>query len=157
MFKVSDIRDLAIQIERNGEAAYLRAAEKSTNDRIARLLKQLAEQEKEHRRWFEQLDVGDDISLKDDQIKRVGEDLLREMLEGQTFSLDEDHLADAAELKAVIEQSIEFENDTILFYEMLYGFLDDSATMAQLERIIHQERSHIDLLNDIAEKLISES
>jgi rubrerythrin len=155
MFTLADICEIAIQIERNGEASYLLAAQKATDVQIAGLLHKLAEQEREHLRWFEQLDVGRVIAPKDDQMNRFGQDLLREMIGGQTFSLDSDQLGHAMQMKAVIAQSIEFEKDTIVFYEMLHNFLDDSETMQQLERVIDEERSHIERLNEITEKLNS--
>jgi rubrerythrin len=152
MFTLADIRDLAIQIERNGESSYRAAARKAEDNRVADLLKKLAEQEKEHLRWFEQLDAEQEFAPENDRINRMGQDLLAEMMDGQTFSLDEEQVAGATDLLDVVRQSIEFERDTILFYEMLYSFLDHSETMTHLERIIDEERSHIEILNDIAQK-----
>ena len=153
MFTLADIRDIAIQIERNGENAYLHAAKMAADARVAQLLTKLAEQEKEHIRWFERLDVNRVIAPKDDQMNRFGQELLREMMGGQTFSLEADELAAEPDLQAIIERSIEFEKDTILFYEMLYSFLDHSETMQQLERVIIEERSHIELLKEVAKKV----
>jgi rubrerythrin len=156
MFTLADIRDLAIQIERNGESTYSLAARKAGDERVARLLKKLAEQEKEHSRWFERLDAGHAFRPQDDRINRMGQDMLKEMVDGQTFSLDEDELSRPGEMRDVIALSIEFEKDTIIFYEMLSSFLDDSETIQQLERIIDEERSHIAALNDIAKLIDSE-
>jgi rubrerythrin len=73
----------------------------------------------------------------------MGRDLLREMVKDQTFSLDADKLSKAENLHAFLEQSIAFEHDTVVFYEMLQGFIEDAQVRFQLDRIIAQERDHI--------------
>ncbi|RJQ75040.1 MAG: hypothetical protein C4519_16265 [Desulfobacteraceae bacterium] len=155
MFTLADIRFIAIQIERNGEAVYLKASQRAADPQVAGLLEHMAEQENAHARWFAQLDVGRPFTPKDRQIHDLGRDLLKSMMAQQTFSLDENRLSAATELKEVLNQSLELEEDTILFYEMLYSFLDHSETMLQLERIINEERSHIDQLNEMNKMLNS--
>jgi rubrerythrin len=76
-------------------------------------------------------------------MESVGRELLREMVKDQTFSLDADKLAKAENLHAFLEQSIAFEHDTVIFYEMLQGFIEDAQVRLQLDRIIAQERDHI--------------
>ena len=149
MFTLADICDIAIQIERNGESAYRSAAERNRSPEVVKLLEMLAEDEARHARWFEQLDVCQAFTGDDGEIAEMGKELLQEMMAPHTFSLDEGKLAAAENPMDIIEQSIEFENDTILFYEMLYGFLDNDQTKQHLERIIEEERSHIEKLNEI--------
>ena len=43
---------------------------------------------------------------------------------------------------------IEFEEDSILFYEMLKPFIQDEDTLAQLDNIIVEENSHIERLRE---------
>lgn len=149
MFTLADICNIAIQIERNGESTYREAAGIARLPEVAKLLEMMAEDEAKHARWFEQIDVNQEFSDKDKHIAEMGRKLLQEMMSPQTFSLDKGSLATAEHPQDVLHQSIEFENDTILFYEMLFGFLDDEQTKLQLERIITEERSHIDKLNEI--------
>jgi rubrerythrin len=146
MFSLSDIREIALQIERNGEITYRRAAQSSRTPRIARLLFEMADEEQKHARWFEHLDVSARPVAKDSRIEQMGRDLLQKMMSQQTFSLDESRLAETLEVQDLLDQAIEFENDTILFYQMLHSFIDDSATMAQLEKIIDEEQAHIEKL-----------
>jgi rubrerythrin len=155
MFTFSDIRNIAIQIEQNGEAVYRRAASTAGNPQIAHWLEIMAEQEAEHARWFEQLEVRRSLEPKDRRVHEFGYELLRSMMVQQTFSLDDQRLSAAAKIEDILNQSIEFENDTILFYELLYTFLDNSETMGKLEEIIDEERSHINRLNEIAKMIQS--
>jgi rubrerythrin len=43
---------------------------------------------------------------------------------------------------------IEFEQDTVLFYEMIAPFIEDSQTRANLQEIIAEEKRHIARLRD---------
>jgi len=149
MFTFADIRDIAIQIERNGEAVYRRTAKNAQDLNVARMLEWLAEEEARHAQWFESLPLLRAFEPQDDQIHNLGRELLQGMMAQQTFSLDPARLSDASEINALLRDAIEFENDTILFYEMLYSFLDDSQTMHQLEQIIAEEGAHVAQLKEI--------
>ncbi len=154
MFTIADVRDIAIQIERNGEAAYLQARESVDDPESARLLGLMADQEREHARWFEQLQLPQDPERQDPQIAQMGRELLQNITAKQTFSLDVDQLIAAEEIHNVLQQAQEFEKDTILFYEMLFDFLDEGvAARRQLERIIEEERTHIVQLEKMAATL----
>ena len=73
----------------------------------------------------------------------MGRELLQDIVRSQTFSLKGRQLAEADDLEELIAQSIEFEQDTIDFYEFLASFLDDPRAMEQMRRIIDQEREHV--------------
>ena len=149
MFTLSDICEIALQIERNGESVYRRAAQDSRTAKIARLLTEMADEEQKHARWFEHLNGSMPLIAEDPRIEQMGKDLLQKMMIQQTFSLDESRLAATREVQELLDQAIEFENDTILFYQMLHSFMDDSAAMAQLELIIEEEQAHIKKLKEL--------
>ncbi|MCJ8500544.1 ferritin-like domain-containing protein [Desulfatitalea alkaliphila] len=153
MFTKEDICDIAIQIERNGEAAYRRASREATDPEVARLLAAMADQERDHAHWFEHLDPACRADVPKSRLAAMGRELLQNIMAQQTFSLDPQRLADASDLAEVLAQSIEFENDTVLFYEMLHDFLDDQQVMTQLEGIIQEERNHIVQLKEMAAKV----
>lgn len=147
MFTLSDIRDIAVQIERNGEATYRLASKTAPSTQVAEVLVKMADDEQKHLQWFENLSGGVQITPEDQQIIEMGQALLRGMLENQTFSLDSDRLAAENNVEQIISQAVEFEHDTILFYEMLRGFIDKPEVAAHLDDIIAEERTHIDQLN----------
>jgi len=149
MFTLADICAIAIQIERNGEKAYRKAAAAARAPEVASVLEMLADDEAKHLSWFEKMDVVETVDIKDDRIARIGRDLLQDMMAPQTFSLDPKELSNLDSPQSMLHQSIEFENDTILFYEMLSGFLDNEETRQQLEGIIEEERTHIDKLKAV--------
>ena len=152
MFTLSDICNIAIQIERNGEAVYRRACEETNNQDHARVLGIMADDEKKHAQWFSHLCADDKPVEKDAQIAQMGRELLQNMMAQQTFSLSSDRLAGADDAVDLFSQSIEFENDTILFYEMLQSFLEDELAIERLEQIIGEERDHIDKLKQMLDR-----
>ncbi len=144
MFTIADICDIAVQIEQNGEATYREAAENCSDAGLADLLNRMANEEHQHAKWFRNLDQSREISDPEQiEMESMGRGLLREMVKDKTFSLEADQLAKAKNLDAFLEQSIAFEHDTVVFYEMLQGFIDDAKVRLQLDRIIAQERDHI--------------
>jgi hypothetical protein len=66
-----------------------------------------------------------DPERQNPQIAEMGRELLQNITAKQTFSLDAERLIAAEDIYAVLQQSREFEKDTILFYEMLHDFLEE--------------------------------
>jgi len=148
MFTLTDICNIAIQIERNGEMTYRSASRKISDEQLAQMLAWMADEEARHAQWFRTLNA--DINLKPSsehvRIETMGSSLLQEMMKNQTFSLDDTALLAADDILGLLSQSIEFEQDTILFYEMLRSFIDDDDTIDQLNAVIAEEHGHIEQL-----------
>ena len=51
----------------------------------------------------------------------------------------------------MISLAIEFEQDTVLFFEMFESFLEDQGSLKSLNRIIEEERRHIQVLEEYLE------
>ena len=49
----------------------------------------------------------------------------------------------------MVGRIIEFEKDTILFYELLRSFIEEKANVELLDAIIEEEKSHIRLLEEV--------
>lgn len=155
MYTIEDIRQIAIQIERNGEKTYRSAALRSPYPEVAKILNWMAEEEHRHGKWFESMPSdAKEVPGQYLEMEALGRSLLKEMVEGRTFSLDGERLDSAKDVTGVLTQSLDFENDTILFYDMLKAFMEDQDGVAQLERIINEERGHVKLLEKLREKLL---
>ncbi len=149
MFTMADIRTIAMQIEENGEATYRRAAARSADPARAELFAWMADEERSHRDQFAALEFGGPSPPEQAELEAMGRSLLQDIVRSQTFSLDEEQLNEAASLGALLDQAIEFEQDTIRFYEFLAGFLDQPDAVARMEAIITQERRHARELKDL--------
>ena len=156
MYTIDDIRDIAVQIERNGEAAYRSAGKKAADAELAGLLEWMADEERRHAKWFENLAVRDRMVLPEHgDMEAMGRSLLQEMVKNQTFSLNGEQLETADNVDELLTQSMDFEQDTILFYDMLKSFVEDKQTAAQLDMIIDEERGHVTLLKKLRKRLIN--
>lgn len=149
MFTIGDIRNIAVQIEKNGEETYRRAAKAAKDPQVAEALAWMAEEESRHAKWFTKLKSSKPLTAEQQEMESVGRSLLQEMVKGNTFLLDENELKNAKNVEEVMARSKAFELDTILFYEFLIGFLDDQDTIEQLGKIINEERNHIKQLEDM--------
>ena len=49
----------------------------------------------------------------------------------------------------MIETFIEFEKDTILFYQMLETFIQDDSALQELNEIVAEEERHIEKLKSL--------
>lgn len=143
MFTLTDICNIAIQIEQNGAATYLNASKTMKDPKLAEVLAWMAKEEENHARWFESIQSDKVLSAEQMEMEAVGRSLLQEIVQSNTFSLDSDVLKDTSQLTDLIAQSIEFERDTILFYEILLDLLEDEETIEKLNTIIREEHNHI--------------
>ncbi|HMK64215.1 MAG TPA: ferritin family protein [Thermodesulfobacteriota bacterium] len=148
MFTLGEIIDLAIRIEKNGESAYKKAQEQTEIPAMANLLKRLAEDEADHQKWFTRLKSEVQGDQTDPAFDEMGKSILEGVLGDQAFSIQEADFSKLDDLKALLRLSIEFENDTLLFYEMISAFIEDEKTLNQLNRIIDEETRHSLLLKE---------
>ena len=143
MFTITDICNIAVQIEKNGEESYQNASKAVKDQDVANMLQLMAEEEKCHAKWFENLQSNRALTAEQLEIEAMGKSLLQEMVKGNTFLLSQNDLERAETVLDVLTTSQTFEQDTILFYEFILGVLDDQETIQQLKNIIEEERNHL--------------
>jgi len=151
MFTIDDIREIAIQIEKNGEQAYRRAAAAADQPDIAALFSRMADEERQHAQWFASLRSNRQLSGDELELEQMGRRLLQEMVAGQTFSLDQEELRQASDMEESLEQSRIFEEDTVLFYEVLHSVVEDDEVKTHLETIIAEERRHAEQISELVD------
>lgn len=146
MFSIREIIDIAIKIEKNGETYYREAVEKISNPSLKPVLLFLADQEHEHMEWFEKLKAKMRTKEGNRKVAEISESMLQSLVGDQTFSLEDADLSEVDSVEKLIELAIELEKDTILFYQILQSFIEDSDTLKGLDEIIAEENRHIELL-----------
>ena len=149
MFTLGDIRNIAIQIEKNGEETYRNASKAARDPEVAEMLALMADEEKCHANWFTNLASNSPLTPEQRELEQMGRTLLQGMIKGNNFLLNEKELINAVSVEEVIAKSKAFELDTILFYEFLIEFLDEPEAIGQLRKIIKEERNHIQNLEQI--------
>ncbi|MBI9081993.1 MAG: ferritin family protein [Desulfobacterales bacterium] len=144
MFTFSDILDIAVKIEENGEAYYRRALKSVSDPDLVRMFQWLAEEEAAHADRFADMRTRiDDASKEDSQLAGIGRALLRDAVSEKGFSLDDTEAADISRVKTLIDLSVTFEQDTVDFYNLLRPFVADAQDRQLLDEIIAQENEHI--------------
>lgn len=152
MFTFQEILDIAIRIEKNGEDYYRDATKKVSSDSLASSLQWLADEEVEHRKAFTNFKQSLQADVDNRQLEEMSGALLQNILGDQKFSLSDIDLSQVSGVRRLLEHAIEFENDTILFYEMISGLIDDSETLTCLETLMQEERNHVQVLQEHLEK-----
>ena len=142
MFSLKDIIDIAVQIERNGESVYRRAAGKMEDPSLRSLLQWLADEEARHIKWFEALIEKVPGTGKFPEQEKMGRALLQDAVGAQSFTLEDADFSSMETIEDLLNLAIELENDTVLFYKMLQPLIEDQTTLEQLHTIIHEENNH---------------
>lgn len=143
MFTIEEILNLAEQLEKNGENVYRQALSLIREKEVAELVRWMADEENRHAQWFSQLKAKWASESQNPLKQEVEQSMLADMLGRQSFSLKEVDFKTIKDERALLAVFIEFEEDTILFYEMLEPFVQDDLVKIQLDRIIEEEHEHI--------------
>ncbi len=147
-FSVSEIIEMAILIEQSGYAYYGQALRrKNLSFKTKELLTKLRDQEKQHEIFFNGLRKEDDFELLNfGEDQELVHDYLRAIVNYRIFSKPEAALKAAEQAKdekALIEAAIDFEKDTLLYYQGIKEAIKDSEAKDVLGKIIKEEISHV--------------
>jgi rubrerythrin len=143
LFSTSEILDIAIGIEQNGEAVYREALEIFSEPGLVALLTWMADEEVKHARWFSDLKQDVETKSANPFAEEMARELFNDLLGEKSFSHREVDFSKVEQIEDLITIFIEFENDSILFYEILEPFIEDKTTLENLKKIIAEENDHI--------------
>ncbi len=146
MFSPEEVLDLAIKLEKNGETVYRQAIEKASSPQIASLLGWMADEEAKHANWFGELKNRLETRGTNPFMKEMSRELFDDLLGEKNFSLQDVDFSSVEQVHEMIAVFIEFEKDTVLFYQVLEPFISDLATRDVLRQIIDEEKRHIEQL-----------
>ena len=152
MFSTKEIIDLAIKLEKNGEAVYRGAIEKVSMPGLVPLLEWMADEEVKHADWFAQLKLNLETKNENPFVAEMSRELFSEMLGDKNFSLKEVDFSSIENINDLVEIFIEFEKDSIIFFEILKPFVEDPVAREHLSKIIDEEKCHIERLKEIADR-----
>ena len=159
LFTINEILDIAIRLEKNGEAVYRNAIDKISNPSLVSLLEWMAAEESRHAKWFNDLKQKGETDVKNSIEAEISVDFLNNLIGDQSFSLKEIDFSQVDQIKDLVSIFIEFENDSILFYKMLQPLIQDQDTLVKLHSIVDEENRHIAKLREFIEneKQLSEN
>ena len=149
MFSATEILDMAIKLEKNGEVVYRDAIEKVTNPELITLLEWMANEEDKHANWFAELKRKLDQKGVNPFMEKMSQELFNDLLGDKNFSLKDVDFSSVRDFDELIAIFIEFEKDSVLFYEILEPFIEDSVSLESLKQIIDEENCHIERLEEL--------
>ena len=156
MFSIREIIDMAIQLEKNAETFYRAALTEMPTPSLEPVLVCLADEERNHAKWFEKLKRLAEEAEAGGQRGDLSGEVLKNLVGDQKFSLDEVDLSTIESVQELIEAAIEHEKDTIVFYQMIQSFIDDPETVKELDEIIDEENQHIKLLAECKNEMVND-
>jgi rubrerythrin len=151
VFSIHEILDMAIRIEKNGETVYRRAIEEIPKPELVSLLTWMADEESSHAEWFSDLKKNIETTSINPFVEEMSRELFDGLLGEKSFSHQEVDFSRIDQIDDLIAVFIEFEKDTILFYEMLTPFIEDESTLENLQKIIGEENNHVAQLQEFIE------
>ena len=149
MFTTEEILDIAVKIESNGEKIYRNAARKISSPELVSLLHWMADEEALHARHFSDMKASVANAAPNPVVEEMGRELIDNMLGNRSFSLDDVDFERIESVKDMIAVFIEFEKDTILFYEMIEAFIEADEPLKTIKRVITEEKKHIEKLKEL--------
>ncbi len=148
MFFANELLDMAIKLENNGEAVYRDAIEKVSQPELVSLLEWMADEEVKHADFFSDLKLKIETARQNPFMAEMSRELFDDLLGDKNFSLKEIDFSSIENSDELIAIFIEFEKDSVIFYKVLEPFVEDSAALEQLKKIIDEENRHIQRLQE---------
>ena len=139
---------MAVQLEKNGERIYRSALDNVRDAVLKQLLAWMADEENRHAKWFSAI-RGTSVILEDEDneaLKAMNKSLVDDYLGDQAFSLKDVDFSVVRNINELLAVFIEFEKDTILFYDILVAFMPDEQARENIRRIIAEEETHVEKL-----------
>jgi rubrerythrin len=147
MFTASELFDLAVQVEVNGERFYRYAMGRVKGDSLKNLLGWLADQELAHQSTFREIKERIVHGAKPaPSFSTLTQQAVRRAMGRHAFSLDELQVDSIRDEKEILQAAVLFEEDTILFFEFIAPFVSDPGVFSTLEKIKTEESNHKQLL-----------
>ena len=148
MFSANELLDMAIKLEKNGEAVYRDAIEKVSKPELVALLAWMADEEVKHADFFSNLKLKLETQRENPFIEEMSRELFDDLLGDKNFSLKEVDFSSLDTSDDLITVFIELEKDSVIFYKVLEAFIEDSVAREQLNEIIDEENRHIQHLQE---------
>ncbi len=148
VFNADEIFEMALQIERNGEAFYRDSAAKIADPDAIRLLLRLADMEVDHQRIFQAmqsaLSAADKKAMTFDPNHESG--LYLASLADTKVFFEKD--IDTSDLEGIFKAALAAEKDSIAFYLGMKDLVPAGSGREKVEEIIREEMRHIRILGD---------
>jgi rubrerythrin len=80
----------------------------------------------------------------------MSRELFNDLLGDKNFILKDIDFPSVSEIDDLIGIFIEFEKDSVRFYQLLEPFIEDPVSLESLKKVIDEENSHIERLQELS-------
>lgn len=146
-FDAADMLEMAIEIERNGQKFYKKAAQIVKDAKTKLFLLDIADMEAEHEKTFQKMK--ETLPLKEKRIVDPDNEAslyLQAMADGNVFDMRTDlsnKLAGRETIEEIFKMAIGAEKDSIIYYIGIEDYTEDEEDKKKVDKIIEEERGHI--------------
>ena len=159
VFNADEVFEMAIRIENNGAAFYLKAAALQSDNENQKFLEGLANMEDQHRKIFTELrttliekDKGPKVFDPHDEVSQYLA-AMADTIGGEGSPSVADALTGDETLEEILQTAVGLEKDSILFYLGLKDLIPPQSGRDRIDEIIREERRHVVQLSNLLEKL----
>lgn len=155
IFRAAEILDMALQIERQGIAFYSACRDMAHSPGLIKTFSFLIGQEHRHADIFSGMKAEAGEQRLPEGFAGEYESTVDSFVRGRVFSSPEAAEREARRLRdehTAVDRAVEFEQQSISFYNTIKDRVRDSEA-AVIERVIDEERSHIERLNRLRRDL----
>jgi rubrerythrin len=152
-FNADEIFQFAIRIEENGEKFYGHATRITADDNAKKMFNDLAKEEINHRRIFEDLLSKMDKREPIESYPGEYSEYLRVFVDNTIFTdaaLDKE-ISKVTDLPSALDFAIQRERDSLLYFHEIRRFVPKSHHDL-IDKIIDEERKHFSKLSKLREK-----
>jgi rubrerythrin len=148
-FNAAEVIQVAIRIEENGKKFYDQAVKVIDDPAVKKLFEELALQEVEHKRHFENLKAQLPAQTQTSDVwfpENEMEAYLKMMAEQHVFTSDETLEAKLEQLKGVreaLKMAIEFEKDSVIFFLTMQEATDNKKDQEKIGLLVKEEQTHL--------------
>ncbi len=150
-YALEEVFEMAMQLERNGEAFYIAAAKHARQDATKKLLLEMADWERRHEKLFQQMADSIDEDDRTEYVDHAGEAVayVQSLVHGKVFQLHDEamqSLAGQATMMMIFEMAIAMEKEAILFYLGVREMVPKGHD--KIDEIIAEEMRHVRILSE---------
>lgn len=157
-FSLNEVIEMAVQTEKKGYKFYDKAlSRKDLSDKAKKLLITLRDEESEHEKTFKKLRKLEDLDNMGNLVDwEYAASYLRTISDVHIFNKPNSAIqlaVEASDELEIINNAIQFEKDTLLFFNSICREVKDEKTKGIINKIIDEEISHVVKLKKILEEL----
>ncbi|MCK4537719.1 MAG: ferritin family protein [Candidatus Krumholzibacteria bacterium] len=148
-FNADEVFEMGMDVEKNGEAYYNKAAELATDPDVKKVFEYLAGEEKTHWETFKQMRDelgGETTSPTVIDSEGINNLYLEALVKSRLFSDvkgAEKVAEEAADPISALNVALTFEKDTILFFSGMKALTREDLGASKIDMLIEEEQKHI--------------